>query len=320
METYYQEDGIKCGLYQEISKRNQVATWGEVGGKMWRAEGKTLMVGNVDSDGRWDGDGVIYLYPGLTLSLIGRYEKGKLVVGREGRLVGLDVDRSGLPLPRIQMLTRRMVEYESPGAHHMANNLHVRELIESISVYVDISRITNAGEGLFAKTKIMEGSLVSIFNGVRERTHIRTLKATEKWSDYRVYLDNNINIDIPDYYIPCTRYSSTLGHKACHSFSPNSRFSQVFHPRWGKVVCLVAYRDIARHEEITVCYGYKMEIAPRWYSDLWMKHLRRTYGWSKEDVAEYGMSVANCQVAFETRNNAIQARNKEEQLDHATLY
>ena len=166
----------------------------------------------------------------------------------------------------------------------------------------------------------MEGSLVSIFNGVRERTHIRTLKATEKWSDYRVYLDNNINIDIPDYYIPCTRYSSTLGHKACHSFSPNSRFSQVFHPRWGKVVCLVAYRDIARHEEITVCYGYKMEIAPRWYSDLWMKHLRRTYGWSKEDVGKYIMSVTNCQVAFETRNNTIQARNKEEISDPLTLY
>ena len=82
----------------------------------------------------------------------------------------------------------------------------------------------------------------------------------------------------------------------------------------------MAYRDIARHEEITVCYGYKMEIAPRWYSDLWLKHLRKTYGWSKEDVANYGMAVANCQVAFESRKNAIQARNKEEQLDHATLY
>ena len=82
LRNYYQEDGIKCGLYKEISKRNQVATWGEVGGKMWRAEGKTLMLGNVDYDGRLDGDGdgVIYLYPGLTLSLIGRYEKGKLVV------------------------------------------------------------------------------------------------------------------------------------------------------------------------------------------------------------------------------------------------
>ena len=49
---YYQEDGVNCGLYEEISKMNQVATLGEVEGKRWRAEGKTLMVGNVDSDGR----------------------------------------------------------------------------------------------------------------------------------------------------------------------------------------------------------------------------------------------------------------------------
>ena len=133
------------------------------------------------------------------------------MIGREGRLVGLDVDRSGLPLPRIQMLTRRMVEYESPGAHHMANNLHVRELIESINVYVDISRITNAGEGLFAKTEKRKGSLVSIFNGVRDRTQIRTLKVTAAWSDYRVCLDSSMNIDIPDYYIPWNRYSSALG-------------------------------------------------------------------------------------------------------------
>ena len=212
-------------------------------------------------------------------------------------------------------MTGRNVVFDCPGAQYMANNLHDRELIESINVYVDISRMTNAGEGLFAKTAIKAVSLVSIFNGVRQRNHIRLLKATVKWSDYRVFLDSNMNIDIPDYYIPCSRYTATLGHKACHSFSPNCRFSQVFHPRWGKVVCLVAYRDIQRDEEITVCYGYKMDFAPKWYSDLWLKHLRSEYSWSKEDAGQYGMVVANCQAAFTTRNNIIQARNLTESSD-----
>ena len=98
--------------------------------------------------------------------------------------------------------------------------------------------------------------------------------------------------------------------KACHSFSPNCRFHQVYHPRWGKVVSLVAYRDIARHEEITVCYGYKMSFAPKWYSDLWLRHLRTEYGWSREDVAQYGLATANCKNSFEIRNTVIQARNK----------
>ena len=60
--------------------------------------------------------------------VIALHKNGKLVIGREGRLVELDVARSGLPLPRIQMVTRRMVGYES--AHQIANNLHARELIE----------------------------------------------------------------------------------------------------------------------------------------------------------------------------------------------
>merc|ERR1711892_1621229 len=301
-KNYFENNGVQCGLYREVNETSKVATWGEVGGKMWKADGKTLMVGEVDSEGRWDGEGVIYLYPGLTLAVIGRYEAGKLVVGREGVLIGLQMDRSGLIMPSIELVTGRTIVYERPGAHHIADNIHMRELVESINVYVNISGIGNAGEGLFAKTELKGGSLVSIFNGVRQRTHIRLLNTLESWSDYRVFLDSSVNIDIPDCYIPCRKYSSTLGHKACHSFSPNCRFHQVYHPRWGKVVCLVAYRDIARHEEITVCYGYKMSFAPKWYSDLWLRHLRTEYGWSREDAVQYGLVTANCQNYFGNRN------------------
>ena len=312
---YYEENGVLHGVYQEVNKRTNVATWRVVGGKMWRADGKTLMVGEVDSEGRWEGTDIVYLYPGLSLAVIGQYEKGKLLIGREGILKGLEKDSSGMIVPSIRLITGRTISYESPGAHHIASNLHQRELMECMNVYVDTSKITNAGEGLFAKTEIKKGSLVSIFNGVRQRIHSRNLSVfDDTWSDYRVCLDSSINIDIPDCYISCRSYSSTLGHKACHSFSPNSRFSQVFHPRWGKVVCIMALRDIARHEEITVSYGYKMTIAPKWYSDLWQRYLRTEYGWSREDVAQYGLPAANCQNTFIIRNKIIQDRDKKQGL------
>ncbi len=48
---------------------------------------------------------------------------------------------------------------------------------------------------------------------------------------------------------------------------PNSEFENVvMHPRFGYIMSLVACRDIAAGEEVTVNYNYKGD-HPRWFSE-----------------------------------------------------
>ena len=62
---------------------------------------------------------------------------------------------------------------------------------------------------------------------------------------------------------PCFIQAS-LGHKACHSFTPNARFDEIYHARFGNIMSVVAKRDIRRHEEILVSYNYTLSVAPEW--------------------------------------------------------
>ena len=41
--------------------------------------------------------------------------------------------------------------------------------------------------------------------------------------------------------------------QACHSFSPNSKFNRLEHPRFGKIMAIFAKEDIEKDEEIFVC-------------------------------------------------------------------
>ena len=51
-------------------------------------------------------------------------------------------------------------------------------------------------------------------------------------SDYRISCASDLDLDIPAPLSAVSRYCATLGHKTCHSFTPNSVFQQLWHPRY----------------------------------------------------------------------------------------
>ena len=53
-------------------------------------------------------------------------------------------------------------------------------------------------------------------------------------SDYRISCASDLDLDIPAPLSSVSRYCATLGHKTCHSFTPNSVFQQLWHPRHGE--------------------------------------------------------------------------------------
>ncbi len=47
---------------------------------------------------------------------------------------------------------------------------------------------------------------------------------------------------------------------------------------------IVASRDIRPDDEVLVGYNYEMSHAPRWYQELWFKHLRDELDWTEEQI------------------------------------
>ena len=212
-QTYYRR-GVQVGYYRDISACGCYLEFGTVGGRVWRVlDGKAMMVGDTDSQGRFTGSDVIYLYPGFGLAIVGSFEQGKMKNGRECVPVYVDYDDTGLPYPVVKVLKHsRLLEYESPGTHVPAKNCSLRDLWDVLHVYVAPSKVEFAGEGLFARRKIKKGSLVAVFNGSRKRQFRQSL-VTEEFSDYCIKVDTTVSLDIPDFYIPVKHYSATLAHK-----------------------------------------------------------------------------------------------------------
>ena len=61
------------------------------------------------------------------------------------------------------------------------------------------------------------------------------------------------------------QYNATLAHKANHSFTPNTKWGRLDHPRFGQVVTIIAIKDIQVGEEVSVNYKYPVFLAPEWY-------------------------------------------------------
>ena len=75
-----------------------------------------------------------------------------------------------------------------------------------------------------------------------------------------------IFVPLANYCYPrLDQYCATLAHKANHSFTPNTRWGRLDHPRFGQVVTIIAIKDIQVGEEVSVNYKYPVILAPEWY-------------------------------------------------------
>ena len=63
-------------------------------------------------------------------------------------------------------------------------------------------------------------------------------------SNYRIQLNSEMDLDIPDTCIETSVYNATLGHKANHSFTPNGTFDLFEHPRFGLISAISSLMDI----------------------------------------------------------------------------
>ena len=268
------------GFYREFDANGKDVTSfgryvdGDKVGVVWqRLEGNGFLIDIDDNNNNQETS--VYLYPDLTCAISGDFEGGKLKSGKFGKVVGLDFDEVGIPIPKVQTLREDVsFTYDPSMSVCISRSPLVRDPYEHQNVYVANSKIEFAGEGLYAKRFLPAGTLVALFNGIRQRETGFTKKMHE-FSDYRIGIGSGeVCLDIPDAYVGLDKYCATTGHKACHSFKPNSGFREFRHPRFGRIMSIVAESDIEPNQEVLVSYNYRIHQAPVWYRELYFQHLR----------------------------------------------
>ena len=263
-------------------------------GMAWRGlVGGAYLVGHLDQDSETltDRSGH-FLYPDLTTVIAGRFADGRLVSGSNGVITQVDCDdQTG-----ILKITKTDL---SLGPCELRRDVSTNEIIsktplikdtfEMARVEVRESKIPGSGEGLYAKMRLKPGEMVALFNGVRQRSTRNSQDEARhgRNSDYRIRLNGETDIDIPDQFKEVNNYCATLGHKANHSFEPNARWSRLEHPRFGLICAITAVDDIDPDQEILVNYGMGMADAPSWYKSLWVQHLRDKKGLSDGEILDW---------------------------------
>lgn len=175
-----------------------------------------------------------YFYPDLGAAIHGQMDdNGQLKNGQFAQLVDVRYPQKawGLPMPRVRIhdIGHQKFNFDASTSIKISSTPLLRDPYEQQTCYISPSGIhPQAGEGLFAKRYLPKGSLVAIFNGVRKR-QVAGIEAP--FSHYKICLARGIDLDIPDSAISAKKYCATIAHKACHSFTPNAAFQELYHPR-----------------------------------------------------------------------------------------
>jgi len=113
-----------------------------------------------------------------------------ICLGLSHRVEGLTKKENGIPLPILSSpLSKEVIRRDK----NMRTAPLSKEPWEHLRVEARDSWMPDAGEGLFAKRLLKKGTLVALYNGVKEVPSL-----SQGWSDYRVKVNGDFDIDIPE--------------------------------------------------------------------------------------------------------------------------
>ena len=185
--------GLPHGAYRHKRLDNQLVSFGRFSqGVRTGAQflvgtgGNSFYLGQVDKVGKLEGEGV-YLYPCLYKAIVGQYKGGRLVRG-EYRTLHQAVVEEGFIQLSFQAGGRGEVTYDPSTFMRISRNPLLTDEYEDETVFVRESSVPGAGEGLFARRKILGGELVSLFSGskITKDSSRKSIKyGDQDWSDFR---------------------------------------------------------------------------------------------------------------------------------------
>jgi len=233
--------------------------------------------GVVDRYGHLSGNDITYVYPDKQTALKGRFKDGELI---EAQLAIINYKADDFTYTDQDTLFTRDVSTRDK----ISNYPFVRDPFENKRSFVAQSTIPCAGEGLFSKIDVAADEVMSFYNGIR-LTHKEVDARDWKYNSNTISLDEETVIDVPEDLSDLATYCASLGHKANHSFTPNSKYDRYDHPRFGKIKCIRTIKPVKAGEELTVEYGYDHNglginnpDAPQWYKSQYQRFLVQLNG------------------------------------------
>lgn len=261
-----------------------------------------MLYGRMDTEGRFTGDDIIFIYPDMLTGIRGQFRNGELVSGSAIDITGercnqglKEVEfRPALFDPHVIWRKEKNTEEVWPP-HVLGQHPTVMDPMERKNVYVGASRQPFADEGLFARRNFRAGDLVSYFSGQRTLSGLMfhdnmTSEVAAEVGSYYFNLGENCAqwwgckiddyvIDVPIEFRSITKFRRTLGHKGNHKFKGNNvDYETVLHPVHGPIACLIANRFIRKGQEIFSDYNYELENAEEWYIDQYNEAYKNNSG------------------------------------------
>ena len=308
-ENFRTNDGRKCvrevfyrggkrhGFYREMFEDGGMRMVGrysegqKVGTHWCWCIGDGYLIGEVDDDDKVHGDHTVYLYPDITTCILASFIHGNMKEGKLGRLCAI-YEEFRILIPEVDIVEPSVSYSYSPSTSIIITSCPLlRDPYEQRYVFVKESQTPGAGEGLWAKAKILKDQVFAFYNGQKVRQLHADMK-TLVMSDYAIKLSDTMDLDIKYEDSLLTNYCATLVHKTCHSFTPNSKFTQSWHPRFGLIMALTAKQDIEAGQEVFVNYNYKLPFSPVWYQQQFFTHLRQNLQWTETKIQEWTSSKA----------------------------
>ncbi|XP_023322597.1 histone-lysine N-methyltransferase SETD7 [Eurytemora carolleeae] len=210
-------NGRPNGYFRKINSDGDIDLFacfvqGSLHGNCWKGlTGGGFLVSNSTE---FSGSTTMYLYPDCRTVLYGNFYKGQMVQGRLCNIIGAAGHCSsscGMLKPVLTPPSGQVYSYDPSTSIRICSEPLLPDPYEAEFVKVGESTVPGAGEGLFARTDIEVGTVISFYNGIR----IPPLEGIDSHDlrDYRISLDDDLELDIPLDMISTSEYCATLSHK-----------------------------------------------------------------------------------------------------------
>ena len=213
-----------------------------------------FLYGKLDSEGKFSGENISFIYPDFLTGLRGIFKNGVL---HSAKAVDVVAERCNNGVKELKLKTSAQspdVRWERAVGTKYGKNPRVMDPHERKSVYVGQSTKPRANEGLFARRKFTRGDLVSYYGGERQFLSDivypnMTAEEVANATMYTLALGDNMQgllVDVSQKFARITEYRTTLGHKANHKFQTHNTVYQhgIDHPVLGSIGCIMATTDI----------------------------------------------------------------------------
>jgi len=205
------------------------------------------------------GDNVAWVYPDFRTGLVGQFVAGTMLSARVAEIVEIG-EENGIPTLKTTQINDKVNRFvfDPSTDTHISSTPLVRDPYEEKMLLVQTSRIPGAGVGVFTIQPVKKNSIIGYFNGIhRHRGEIF------KDGDKSAYLvegtHRNEMLDIPEEYQSWQKYQSSAGHLINHGQEGNADYTECWHPRFGRILCVQALADLPADTELLVKYDVAVD-------------------------------------------------------------